>query len=291
MTMIRFLKKELLFAYAENISSSFLVKRSFRKYYGYELPLEKPQTHTEKIFRRKVQYTPLMSRLADKIAVRDYVAREIGTKYLVPVYGVSKRLTKEIYDTLPERYVMKANHGCGFTRIIDRKDDTSYEEMKDLSDGWLKSRFHRHLLEFHYKNIPPELIIEKRLLNANGTEPVEYKCSYFDNNGAPVIYVHVLNKDGSALSIFDEEWNYLNARFMKPVSDSPPQKPPHLNTLLKLTRKLAAPFAHVRVDFLEEDGQLYFGELTFTPCSGLNELGSDEVNYEWGQLWGDQKAW
>ena len=44
-----------------------------------------------------------------------------------------------------------------------------------------------------------------------------------------------------------------------------PQKPDKLDELVALARKLSSGFPLVRVDFYEDKGRIYVGEMTFSP--------------------------
>ena len=48
-----------------------------------------------------------------------------------------------------------------------------------------------------------------------------------------------------------------------PNSVSAIRKPEHFEKMIELTKKLSEGFPHVRVDFYEANGQVYFGEMTF----------------------------
>ncbi len=41
-----------------------------------------------------------------------------------------------------------------------------------------------------------------------------------------------------------------------------------VNAMIPYVKELAKPFDFVRVDMFYINGHIYFGELTFTPCSG-----------------------
>ena len=55
---------------------------------------------------------PLLVHLADKYAVRDYVAKIIGEKYLPKLFGVWDNPSDIDPDALPSRFVLKTNHAC-----------------------------------------------------------------------------------------------------------------------------------------------------------------------------------
>ncbi|NLF41232.1 MAG: hypothetical protein GX587_00890 [Bacteroidales bacterium] len=84
-----------------NISGNFYIRKKKL------LNERNTKTFSEKIIFRKVHPLPVFSSLTDKIAVRDYVKRRVGEKYLVPLYGTYDRLTEEDIKHLPESFVLK----------------------------------------------------------------------------------------------------------------------------------------------------------------------------------------
>ena len=48
--------------------------------------------------------------------------------------------------------------------------------------------------------------------------------------------------------------------------------------------KLSAGYAFLRVDLYEVDGQIYFSELTFSPCSGFMSFTESNHDLELGEM-------
>src|SRR5690349_1756084 len=53
----------------------------------------RPKRFSEKIFHRMRYPSPIFTRLADKLAARDYIAEKVGTHYLVPVLHACDAVT------------------------------------------------------------------------------------------------------------------------------------------------------------------------------------------------------
>ena len=55
--------------------------------------------------------------------------------------------------------------------------------------------------------------------------------------------------------------------------------------MIYFAEKLSEGFNHVRVDFYRlNNGKIYFGEMTFTSCSGICKWTPDEENLIMGQM-------
>ena len=62
------------------------VRKAYRDYYGREPSLARPRLFTEKMQWRKLfDLDPRFAILSDKVAARDFIAREIGADYLPPL--------------------------------------------------------------------------------------------------------------------------------------------------------------------------------------------------------------
>ncbi|HEY2399914.1 MAG TPA: ATP-grasp fold amidoligase family protein, partial [Steroidobacteraceae bacterium] len=100
----------------------YRVHRQFRRAMGNDGDFENPRTHQEKVQFRKIYGNhPFYARVADKYRVREYVEQRIGARYLIPLLAVHDRLEPRDFDSLPERFIIKANHGCKWHQIVRDK--------------------------------------------------------------------------------------------------------------------------------------------------------------------------
>src|SRR5690606_22126913 len=67
-----------------------------------------------------------------QIAVRDYVAKEIGAEHLVPMLGAYSRLDEIPFENLPSSFVLKANHDSGSTVIVTDKSHMMVDQRRRL---------------------------------------------------------------------------------------------------------------------------------------------------------------
>ena len=54
--------------------------------------------------------------------------------------------------------------------------------------------------------------------------------------------------------------------------------------MLAIAEKLSQPFPFVRVDLYNQNGRIYFGELTFTPAAALDKDRLPETDLFFGEL-------
>jgi hypothetical protein len=262
-----------------------------RKLVGRYPNLRRPRTFNEHILMRSLKPDPRYAALTDKIAVREYVAGTLGESYLIPLIAVPSKFTHDVFDSLPQSFVMKANHGSTFVEIVRDKSKVSYEHLKKLADRWLAMEFYHVSRERHYKEIQPRLFFEKLLLDSAGQVPADYKVHVFRREGMrPVMYIVQISDRFGPIprgNVYDVDWNYLDVTIGDYArSPTPEPPPPNLSKILEAADKLSRDFDYVRVDLYAPDNALFFGELTFTPGAGVVPMFPDQVDFEWGGLIG-----
>jgi TupA-like ATPgrasp len=231
-----------------------------------------PRRFSEKIFHRMRHPSPLFTRLADKVEVRNYIAQAVGSQYLVPVHFTCERVTPEMFDALPDTFVMKANHSVGQLRIVRDKCREDPEELARLANGWLVAPFPVRMREKHYQDIRPRIIFEHALLTG-GRPPDDYKFNVFNPGGGRQPYVFIQHMQGRfehlTQDLHMEDWSLapFKLRHQKTTGQLAP-RPAQLEEMSYVARKLAEPLGYMRVDFYLHQGRIFIGELTITPGAG-----------------------
>ena len=250
-----------------------------------ELDLDNPKTYNEKIQWMKLyDSTPLKTRLADKYLVRAWVKQKIGGEYLIPLLGVWDSFDEIDFDKLPNQFVLKANHGCGWNIIVKDKSTFDKEEARKKFDVWMHTNFaFRAGLELHYMNIPPKIIAEEYLEN-NDDDLYDYKVFCFNGKAESVMFLSD-RKQELKMSFYDLQWNKLPFVYSYPQNPDEVPKPKNLELMINLAEKLAEGFPHVRVDFyVLNNGSIKFGEMTFTSASGTCKWNIPEQDKVYGDL-------
>jgi hypothetical protein len=250
--------------------------------------LKTPKTFNEMVIRRCLNPAPEWSRLTDKLSVREYVKDKIGEKYLIPLIAAPDCFTKLVFDSLPQSFVMKANHGCGFVKVVRDKSKTSFAELDRLAKQWLEVNFYRASRERHYRSIKPRLFFEQLLLNRSGQIPPDFKLHMFaGKTRAPIVYTMVISDRFGDVrgDFYDPQWDrlYLSGGVYR-RSEAPTQRPANWDEVLRVATLLSEGIGYVRVDLYILDNEIYFGELTFTPGAGAFRFTPEHYDHSFGRL-------
>lgn len=281
------LRKELEFAKADPKATA---SRRYKKAMGKDLDWDNPKDLNEKINWMKFN-TDLSewTRLSDKYRVREYLKERGREDLLVKLYGVWENADDIDFDKLPDRFVLKSNHGCGTVIIVNDKSALDTSSVRKQMNGWLNKSFGILTVEPQYTNIKPLLIAEELLENdnPNSTSLVDYKV--FCLNGEPYCILVCANRiigKGTELAFYDLDWNPIpdmlyGSHANNHVSIDPPNCLPDL---LLASKQLSRGHPEVRVDFYIVHNQIYFGEMTFTSLGGYMDYIAPYYLQEMGKL-------
>lgn len=261
------------------------LERKFEALMGTPLHLDAPQTFNEKLqwlklYDRKPEYTMMV----DKYRVREYITQKIGAEYLIPLLGVWDSPDEIDFAALPEQFVLKCNHNSGLGMCIC-KDKSTLDLRKvrrELRKG-LRQDYYLPGREWPYKDVPRKIIAEKYMIDNDVNELRDYKffcfrgevkcfkvdfdrfidhrANYFDSNGNPMPFGEVV---------------------CPPKPDKQLVLPENLGKMISLAEKLSGDIPFLRVDFYNVQGRIYFGELTFSPASGMGKF----IPEEWDTVLG-----
>lgn len=234
--------------------------------------LREPSGLNEKIQWLKLYYRhDLMPELADKWKVRSYVRRRVGPDVLVPVHGVYRSERDIHLKELPNRFVLKPTHGSGWVVICQDRAHFDWDTARRRLEKWMRRDYYYHAREWVYKGLEPRIICEELLQDVDGTIPNDYKVFCF--GGRPrFIQVDIDRFRKHRRNLYDLEWNRIPAEILYPGADQDPPRPVCLREMLDAAAALAEPFPLCRVDFYVIGSRYYFGELTFFPGNGVEEI-------------------
>lgn len=253
------------------MSDKAYLKLRYNCIMGKKLNLDNPVTYNEKLqwlklYDRKPEYT----KMVDKYEAKKYVADIIGEEYIIPTLGVWDNVNDIDFDTLPNQFVLKCTHDSGGLVICKDKAELDIENAKNTLNHFLNRNFYSVHREWPYKDVQPRIIAEKYMEDESGKDLKDYK--FFCFNGEPkLLYISEGLSDHSTAKISFADMDYNIAEFkrndFKPF-DELPKKPINFEKMKELAKVLSKDRAFIRVDFYEINKKIFFGELTFFPCSG-----------------------
>ena len=255
--------------------------------FGKKLNLNNPVTYNQKLMWRKLyDHNPLYHIMVDKYAVREFVADLIGEQYLIPILGIWDTFDRIDFDGLPEQFVLKCNHDSGGVYICRDKaeiDDKKRKELRVFFDAHMKVDYYKHSREWAYKDIKRRIIAEKYMVDESGVELKDYKIFAFD--GEPfLIQVDYDRFVGHKRNLYTTNWEYINESIKYPTDpEHIIPRPERLDEMLDLSARLSKGFMHIRTDFYNINGKIYFGELTLYHGGGTEKFTSYKLAVEMGK--------
>ena len=263
----------------------------YRFQMGYFINFKSPKTFTEKLQWLKLyDRNPAYSIMVDKYAVKQYVKSRIGDQYIIPTIALWDTVEEINWDLLPDQFVIKTTHGGGSGGVIICADKKTFDTAKaiDKLKKSLITDIYAELREWPYKNVPKRIIAEKFMSPSILRKPyglTDYKFYCF--NGEPK-YCQVIRDRHTCETIdfYDMDWQHQEFVGLNPNIENgliPVQCPLKLKSMITICRKLAEGIPFIRVDLYVIDDEIYFGELTFYPASGIGQF----KPIKWQNILGD----
>lgn len=270
---------------AKRLSDETYLKLRYYVYVGKKLNLENPQTFNEKLqwlklYDRKSIYTTMV----DKYAAKRYVADRIGEEYIIPTLGVWDSFDDIIFSELPNQFVLKCTHDSGGLVICRDKSKLDMVAAKRKIERSLARDYFSLHREWPYKNVKPRIIAEEYMEDTETAELRDYKFFCFSGEVKALFIATERQKQGTEVKFdfFDKNFDHLNLRQGHPNAEILPSKPKCFDEMCVLAQKLSKDIPHVRVDFYEVNGKVFFGELTFSHFAGLVPFEPEEWDYTFG---------
>lgn len=257
-----------------DISPKSYVKYEYKKRFGVYPDLNNPMNFNEKILWIIFNWQhPLIVQCADKYRMREYVEQKGLGSILPKLYGIWEDASKIDWDSLPEEFVIKCNHGCKMNIICENKALLDTDKATIQLDEWMHTNYGGKVYEPHYSHIKPIILAEEYIKNPGTRMPVDYKIYCF--NGKPELVMACVERDMDVqFEWYDFDWNVIEIGAKK--NQKKAKRPASLPEMIKYAQTLCPDFPYVRVDFYERGGKPILGELTFTPYFGMAYYYSEE---------------
>ncbi|MEL6688759.1 MAG: ATP-grasp fold amidoligase family protein [Pseudomonadota bacterium] len=252
-----------------------------------------PRSMDEKLTWRKIfDHDPTFTRLSDKLALRDWLQETGVDVKMAPVLwaGFSPRAMPAEFQK--GDVIIKANHDSGSTWAMwdnPPERDVLIAEMEQA----LSVDFSRRHGEWGYKGVAPRVFAEARL-GKDGVPLRDLKFYTFGRRIERILhsefredgrYGQVLVPDGTGgfSRLGRVPWGFDHEMDV-PVDDVLPRA-------VDFARTLAEPFDHMRVDFIEANGELFLAEMTVYTLGGFLPNGGEDPESNVSKAWDITRSW
>lgn len=250
--------------------------------------LTKPTSYNEKLIWLALHYkNPIIARGTDKWEMKQLVKEQVGEEYVVPPIGVYEDINDIDFASLPEKFVVKSTAGWANkqVKIVKKKDYLNEDVFKASIAEWLYpwNTYYYNNMCITDEKITPRIIIEE-LLGDGESAVIDYKfyCSFGEAMFGLVVADRT-SKTQSRAFVDVNTWEVLPFRRRGVHKASKVAKPENLDKMIEICKTLSKDIPLVRIDFYEDEGQLYVGEMTFSPGLFLR-LEPVEWDYKLGEL-------
>lgn len=268
-----------------NVKQQLLQKAKYKGFKNFNI--DNPKTWCEKMAWLQINDNiELRAKCADKIRVHEYSIEKLGKDICVPIIKVYRNPSEINFLELPNKFVLKCNHGYAFNIICRDKTKLNKNECSIKLQKWLNTPFGENSIEPHYLKIERKCYSETFIENKGQLEVTDYKFLCF--NGTP-LYCQILNGRHTQdfhLNYYDMGFNFVNISRVD-VKNNPNKidiKPTQFELMKEYAKKLSNDFRFVRVDFYEVDNKVYLGELTFTPATGFIKWSDPNIDKMFGDM-------
>ena len=271
----KYLDRYKIFKLCPPILYKYIIGKEYKKIYNKKLNLRNPQKLSEKLQWLKLyDKNPLKTRLTDKILLKEYIKENIPDLKTAKIYKIFNTAEEIDFTDLPKEFIIKTNHSWKTNIYIEDKNKITKEKLEEYKEYYkqaLKINYaYWSFFELQYKDIKPKVFAEEFYGDLYATKQYEIYCF----NGNPEFIVCGMYKIESNYSnykqyIYNENWEKLNFNIENEVDDSQCIKPAYLVKMIESAKILSKNSKFVRVDFAENENDIYLNEVTFTPYSGF----------------------
>ena len=254
-------------------------------------------------WRMKHDQNPLFVEVQDKYKVKSY-AQKRGVQ-TAAVFHVTDNPATIPFDSLPDNYFIKANHGCGWNilckerefyihstkvnlaKIADsQKYKISRQEVLKYCQSWLNTTYSKR--QWAYQQISPLIVLEEVLVPKSSEEIIDYKIYTFNGFARVIQILDTTIRQNNENILLDPGWREFKLpddKYSHP--EILPQKPDTLEEMVSAAEKLGQGLDFIRVDLYDTMRGVILGEMTVYPEGGrLNSASYDPAFNRWlGDQW------
>lgn len=281
---LRRARRAVLTALPLSVRRSYFFWRAHSK-----LPkLRNPATFSEKVTWRIIyDRRNLLSWTCDKYEMKHRVKELDPSVNVVPTLWYGRDVSTIPFDELPEEWVIKPNRQHSGRVHFHTGGEPSVVQLRHTVEDWLRDEQAEidRAGQWAYSQAKSGVLIEPRIYGpANNEPPIDYKVFVFGGK-AQLIQVHVGRGENHRQYHMTPDWRETNITTALSGADTPPTRPASLETIVSQAENIAEDFDFLRVDFYEQDGIPFFGEVTPYPAGGLRKFSPASVDQELGAMW------
>lgn len=265
----------------------FQTRKRFLKNLNIDYNESKLITFQDKLSYLVIHESPeYKSNIVDKIKLHEYSKKVLGKDICVPIIKIYENINQVKFDELPNKFVLKFNHGSGMNIICKNKSTLNINEVKIKLNDWKKMNFGLIQAEFQYLYVKKKLFVSPYLCD----NIIDYEIYCFNGKPKFIRVQKLLNEENHTLlhNYYDLNWKLndiesgLKGYFRIPEMII--ERPKKLDLMLYYSQKLSNEFAFVRIDLYEVNNTVYLSEMTFTPSNALMTLKNEEQSIYLGKF-------
>lgn len=282
--LIRALAKLGFRTVVNSLPDSAALRLLYFRNFGRFPNLKSPKTLNEKLNWRKLYQKDIRFPIyADKVKVKDEIARLVGEQYIIPTIWSGKNSRDIPFDTLSPPYVLKVNNGNGGNHFIRVGETIERSKICYELESQLKAGHDKLYREWCYAEIEPSILAEPMIVSVDSEFPIDYKFFVY-HGSVEMIQINVRKNNATYLSFYDINWRKQEIRLLGYDDfDEALPKPQHFDDMILIAEKIGSHFDFVRIDLYDTPGGPLFGEATFFPNAGIRPY----IPARWDRVLGD----
>ena len=238
-----------------------------------------PRSFNEKLHYIKLyNRNPLRALVVDRLEARAYMERRGTTCKLVNLLWHGKDVDEQVWAALPDRFVIKANHGSKMTKLVD-KSRHSYEEIRAISSRWLEKDYAKYGREWMYRDLERYLVVEE-MLEQDGKIPPDYKF-FVINKRVELVQVDLDRFTGHRRNLYNRNFDPVEGTLIY-SQGAALERPPLFDQAVRIAEEASVEFDFMRIDLYLLDDAIYFGEFTNTPENGFGRFSPRSLDFYLG---------
>ncbi len=192
---------------------------------------------------------------------------------MIPLPAAPEIFTREVFDALPNSFVVKANHGSTYVEVVRDKSTRSFEQLSQLATHWADARLLQDRARKTLSRDQARIFFERLLLDNSGRGALGGLQAALLRRAKRKAALHLYSRDlrqvrrrhaRRHLRRRLEPFSSMAIGAYKP-SPKPAPRPENLDAILAAATTLCGAISTMFADLYAPDNQIYFGELTFTP--------------------------